>query len=1048
MFFNAPITPSSSADQTEGVPLPLAFGYVWATGLRKGYYQLGEPLTTGDSALDYTRVGYWILGDGEWDGPMELWTNDTLIWNGDTTITSNWKGWNWYDCLDNARQRIVFNFHRGADSIIGSGLTPGSYGPDQGVDALWSLFPSAIQPLHFSRMAYYGLMRKQPIENQTNTHQNDPSQWTDLAPIGLWRALRCRLFDDEGNQTGYAFTTNPAWHRVELYLRRKVFPDWGIDFVAGPDPLPTAAVNAFDWGSIYAAAQYFDEFLANGRRRFEGSYSFAQQTTLQAIDEQILRCCRSFGTEYAGKIGMKCDMPRSSVFTFSRANILPGSWDADDQKLHTGANSYLGRFLDLLVPACSQVASIVWPNVATQEPHPFVPGDWIQMGATGTPYDGVWQVNTVPDVENPGTPEEVDPSTFTLVSKGENYPYTVGAVGSIGLLYSRFKKRTPIFDHKANQYARGAVGVGLPRQRDKVKETLDYATSTWDQVARITAYERDRLLGVDVVNAGGALVPSAPYVTPPVVKLKTSFFANDAYGNLAAAVECGDHVTIDTTANFQYAGEYEVLDGLEKVPPTCQATGSGGAIALKPSESSGEIGFVLGPYNPAIMYDTSDPTQNGDPEVPGSDPGNNSNFTSIPLASGGTWAFFTGLGASGSPFQLPSTGFPTANVLAWAGPAGYLFNDNIMHIVAQCSVSASLLLTLQYEDGEGHLWNGDVNYACLTWLSADVTNVADGLTWLPLTLLGGEEIVWGMGVVAGDGSFTVELPAGYTAAKSFMVAYPHDASVPTGNQAHWVGAYVDDVQAVHCNYKDGSGNVWHGNAAVLVFAWKNNMGSITTETLSGGNWMQCTLTNGQVFGVGCALGVANGATLTLPESAGDGSTLEAMVGTSGWDYADNGTPATGVKDSYLDADNVVHIDFGNNTGSIIWPGAADVFALYCTTGLSVGTIVQVTPPTQSVAAGAQVQFDAAVLNNANPNVSWSVDGNMGGNITVGTVDATGNYNAPDTAGTHEITATSVADPTASGSATVTVWGTVYDPENIIVVGDTPVTVDGDQIDVA
>jgi len=125
-----------------------------------------------------------------------------------------------------------------------------------------------------------------------------------------------------------------------------------------------------------------------------------------------------------------------------------------------------------------------------------------------------------------------------------------------------------------------------------------------------------------------------------------------------------------------------------------------------------------------------------------------------------------------------------------------------------------------------------------------------------------------------------------------------------------------------------------------------------------------------------------------------------------------------------------------------------VFALYCTTGLSVGTIVQVTPPTQSVAAGAQVQFDAAVLNNANPNVSWSVDGNMGGNITVGTVDATGNYNAPDTAGTHEITATSVADPTASGSATVTVWGTVYDPENIIVVGDTPVTVDGNQIDVA
>jgi len=76
--------------------------------------------------------------------------------------------------------------------------------------------------------------------------------------------------------------------------------------------------NRFDWGPIYSAAQYFDEFLANGRRRFEGNYSFSQQTTLQAVIEQILLCCRSFSSEYAGKISLKCDMPRSSVFTFSQ----------------------------------------------------------------------------------------------------------------------------------------------------------------------------------------------------------------------------------------------------------------------------------------------------------------------------------------------------------------------------------------------------------------------------------------------------------------------------------------------------------------------------------------------------------------------------------------------------------------------------------------------------------------------------------------------------------------------------------------------------------
>ena len=114
-------------------------------------------------------------------------------------------------------------------------------------------------------------MRKQPIENQTNTHQNDPTQWTDIAPIGLWRSTRCRTFDDEGNQTGYSFTTNPIWHAVDLLLRRKIYPDYGLDLVQGPDLLTVGVANRFDWGAIYTAAQYCDEFLANGRAAFRGS---------------------------------------------------------------------------------------------------------------------------------------------------------------------------------------------------------------------------------------------------------------------------------------------------------------------------------------------------------------------------------------------------------------------------------------------------------------------------------------------------------------------------------------------------------------------------------------------------------------------------------------------------------------------------------------------------------------------------------------------------------------------------------------------------------
>lgn len=1015
---NASTTQSSSASETTGSPIPLAYGFAWVTGKRAAYYQLGEPLTTGNSGLDYTRAGIWLLGHGEWDGCIEMWINDALVWNGATNIVSNNLGQQWVGCLDNTNQPMVFNFHRGSDSTIGAGLTPSSIGPDQGVDVLFALMPPAIQALSYSRIAYYSLMRKQPIENQTNTHQSDPTQWTDIAPIGLWRSMRCRLFDAEGNQTGYAFTTNPAWHIVDVILRRKIYPDYGLDLISGPDPLTAGVGNRFDWGSIFTAAQYFDTILANGRRRFEGNYSFSQQTTLQAVLEQMLLNCRSFLSEPAGKITLNCDMPRASVFTFSRDHILPGSWNASDQTLNKSANRFIANFRDLLVPECSQIASIVatvgvdngLAVVTTAEPHPFENNDFIAIGGTNTPYDRNWQVATVPNVMNPGTPEEVDPTTFTLVSQGENFPNSVGAGGGCGLLYSRFKERTPEFWHKANMLARGAIGLGIPRQRNKVKQSLEFAIATWDQASRLTRYERDRLLGVDQM----------PYVTPPAVKFRTSMFARDAAGNLVCAARPGDRVTIDPTANFQYQGEYEVLDGLTIYPPSVQAKGTDGSIALAADDNSGEIEFNLGPYNEAVMYDTSDPTQAGWPSVPGSDPGNSSAFTAIPLADG-QFAFFTGVGPSGSAFQLPSTGFPAANVMDWAGPAGYLYADHDLETIALCAISSSLALTLNYEDGEFNVWNGDVNFACCTWLSADVPTSSGGLTWIELTLLGGEVICFGQGVVAGDGSFTITLPAGFSTSKMFAVAFPHDGS-PTSNHVHWVGAYVDSSQVAHLNYKDGQGNVWHGNASVLVFAWKNNIGSVTTQTLSGGNWMQCTLTNGQIFGVGCALGMANGSTLALPAAAGAGETLEAMVGTSGWNYADNGDPATGVKDCYLDAENMVHIDFGNTTGSVTWPGAADIFALYCTPLTAASTIVSVVAAALKMGATTVQNFKATVMNNGNPNVSWSVDGIAGGNLTVGTVDAAGNYTAPNVAGSHVIVATSKADGTTSPPVTITVWG--------------------------
>jgi hypothetical protein len=1021
---NASTTQSSSACETTGTPIPLSYGYVWATGKRHAYYMLQDTL---NNNMDYTRLGIWLLGHGEWDGPIELWINDLLAWTGNIPPDSgdtpwldgtSFSGQNWLHGLENNRQPLVFNFHSGCDAVIGSGLTPSSSGADQGCDVLWGQFPSAIQPLCFSRIAYYAIMRKQPVASPTNASQADPTQFTDIAPIGLWRALRCRLFDGDGNVTGYAFTRNPIWHWVDVTLRRELFPDYKLPYNVGPDPLPAAVSARFNWDALYASAQYCNALLANGQPRFSGDYSFTGQTSLQAIKSQIMLVCRGYESESQGKIALNCDMPRASVFVFSRNHMLPGSFEASDQSLNTGGNRILGQFRDILVPACSVIASIEFtigsnPVVTTEDPHPFQPNDQIAIGGTGTPYDGTWQVSTVPDVLNPGTPEETDPTTFTMVNKGANYPTSVGSGGAVGLLYSRFKERTPEFWHKTNMLARGSFGLNIARMRNKVKQLLDFATSTYDQVSRISRYERDRILGFDQM----------PYQTPARLKFRTSMFAKDVLGNLACGIEPGDHVSVDNTFRYPYAGDYEVVGIPTVTPPGCELSGSGNSLGRAPSTDSGEIEFALQTYDEDYMYDTSDALEAGWPSVPGSYPGNDTYFVEIPLANGGNFVFFTGQLPSGSPFQLPSTGYPANNFLAWASPAGANVAYHSAHVVQLCEVGSDRLLTLIYADDEGTTWGGDINYAAVTWLSTDVTNTdSNGMTWLPLTLSGGEEILFGQGVLA-DGA-TIELPSGWTTAQSFAVAFIHDMP-PSGNIMFLVGAYVDAEMVVHLNCSDDSGHIWHGNAAVMVFAWKNNMGTVTSQTLGVDpvTWLSIPLPTGNTFNIGCGKSLANMAPLEMPENYSYASAMEAILGSSDGSYEAGSNHAQGVGTCYLDSENVVHITFNDGSGDI-WPGTADLFASFVASAAPLPVFVLVSPGSASVGTAAVTSFTASVENNSDQAVTWYVDGILGGNDMVGTIDTSGNYTAPNTAGTHLIQATSVADTSASGQAWVTVYGTI------------------------
>ena len=82
--------------------------------------------------------------------------------------------------------------------------------------------------------------------------------------------------------------------------------------------------------------------------------------------------------------------------------------------------------------------------------------------------------------------------------------------------------------------------------------------------------------------------------------------------------------------------------------------------------------------------------------------------------------------------------------------------------------------------------------------------------------------------------------------------------------------------------------------------------------------------------------------------------------------------------------------------------------------------VTLTPTTAQMGAGASAHFEATVTGTRwwqTTAVNWSVQEGDGG-----TVDSKGNYTAPASAGTFHVVATSVADPSRSGSAAVTVTG--------------------------
>jgi hypothetical protein len=94
----------------------------------------------------------------------------------------------------------------------------------------------------------------------------------------------------------------------------------------------------------------------------------------------------------------------------------------------------------------------------------------------------------------------------------------------------------------------------------------------------------------------------------------------------------------------------------------------------------------------------------------------------------------------------------------------------------------------------------------------------------------------------------------------------------------------------------------------------------------------------------------------------------------------------------------------------------------CGSSAPAGAIV-VSPLTAQVPVGGHQAFTPTVTGLSNTAVTWSVNGSIGGDTTVGTISAAGLYTAPATVPsptTVTVTATSQADASVSGSASVTI----------------------------
>jgi hypothetical protein len=561
-----------------GRTLPISFGYV---------KRIGDPLlfTVTTSGVNYNLN---IHGEGVEDGkeipvmyipPLAPGGSGLGTGNGTTSLCRGLMT----DLPIFAQLTIGSRFHNGSLGTKGSGLAflP-SVGENQFPDTWFANFPNVTPVQAFSGMAYEITYGPGPMTVRSGHGADTMTFSPTAAPIGVYRGLRCRCFDSDGNVTQYCFTTNPAWHLVEVLLRYKIKPQQ-----PGLAGLTDAEKALFNWPSVVAYADRCYFLLSNGQPRFCYNGIFAADQTLTDMLETLLRCSRGYITMVNGQITLNGDDGAESSFLFSGNHLVPGSLDLDEKNVASLPNIFVPKYRDLGVPA---VAAVVFAEKFTEKGYgamgldsssPFLPQGWgvikivsdginpftigtvmVLGGSTDDAGGSSWDGNYMcafPYGDGALTDIGVTEDGVTLLAAAGGSQNTLNAHGGyLGVENGRFAERAPTnVVHRAHQRATGGPDApGLTSRLNKNPVEYDMGNSTFDQAIRLMIYEMVRTLG-----------PDGPDWKAPKAGTVTGYLESvDANGNALIDQVPGKVITLDEWVSPEYTGDYEIQHRKIKTP--------------------------------------------------------------------------------------------------------------------------------------------------------------------------------------------------------------------------------------------------------------------------------------------------------------------------------------------------------------------------------------------------------------------------------------------------------------------------------------------------